>query len=84
METVQPSPFAHKGGNPSLQVRLIQGDTDPFGGESDLELNALLVEALKEAGYDAASTEVPGSHIFSSRHGSLEVIVEVIMEVARD
>jgi len=75
------SPYALIGGNPNLRVRLIHGDRDVF---VPVEVTVEFHEALEEAGYDATLTVVDAGHAIFSTAPLRELIIQVVMEVARD
>ncbi|MDY6877175.1 MAG: hypothetical protein SWK90_13365 [Chloroflexota bacterium] len=78
------SPFAFVGGNPGLQIRFIHGEWDSVLPAEAVELSQQLVEKLVDAGYDATWTVVDAGHQFSHTGPSGELIVQIIMEAARD
>jgi len=78
------SPFALAGGNPGLQIRFIHGEWDTMIPPEGVELSQQLLDALTDAGYDATWTTVDAGHQFSPTGPTGELVVQMIIEAARD
>ena len=75
------SPYAHLGDNPNLRVRLIHGERDVTCPVEDaVEFH----KTLEEAGYDATLTMVDAGHSIPSTGPDGELMIQLVMEVARD
>ena len=78
------SPYALAGGNPELQVRFIHGEWDSMIPAEGVELSRQLLDALADAGYNATWTTVDAGHQFSPTGPTGELVVQMILEAARD
>lgn len=75
------SPYALIGGNPNVRVRLIHGERD---GMCPVENAVEFHKTLENAGYDATLTTVDAAHGIPPTSPVAELMIQLVMEVARD